>query len=66
VVLRQRLRDTEARLRLLAAATLADIEAAQSLAALVLSGKLDSDGESLRPPSNLSGEPVARSIQDQE
>jgi hypothetical protein len=70
IALRQRLRDTESRLRLLASAVLADDAGAQALARLLLTSpdpaRLDLDGVSPWPPSSHSGEPVARSDQHQE
>lgn len=59
-VLRSRLRDTEARLRLLALAVLSRDQGAEVLARLLLGGKLDVDGVSQVPPSSELGEPVAR------
>jgi hypothetical protein len=50
--MRHRLRDTEARLRLLASVVAAgDTHAAQAIARVVLTGTLDPDGVSQRPPS---------------
>jgi len=66
VALRQRLRDTETRLRLLAAAVAADDVGARTLARMLLSGSLDTDGVSQWPPSITSGEPEARSLPHQE
>lgn len=48
--LRTRLRDTQTRLHLLASAVLADTDAATSLARLLLSDTLNSDGVSQEPP----------------
>jgi hypothetical protein len=57
--LRARLRETQTRLRLLAAAVAAGDPGAQSLARLLLAGNLDVDGVSQRPPSILPREPEA-------
>jgi hypothetical protein len=62
--LRARLRDTETRLRLLAAAVLTGDQGAEALARLLLGGTLEADGVSQVPPSSELGEPVARIPQE--
>lgn len=57
--LRQRLRDTETRLRLLAAAVVAHEPGVESLARLLLGPILEVDDVSQRPPSTEPREPEA-------
>lgn len=57
--LRQRLRDTDTRLRLLAAAVVAHDPGVESLARLLLGARMDTDGVSQRPPSTAPREPEA-------
>lgn len=58
--LRQRLRDTEVRLRLLAGAVAAGDPGAAALARTLLAARLSGDGVSPWPPSTSVGEPEAR------
>lgn len=61
--LRTRLRDTQARLNVLAAAVLADPHTAAGIARLLLTAdSLGADGASQRPPSTIAGEPEARTL----